>query len=75
MSPTPKTPSDTLDAIEFEAQRQRVPVQVISMARLDREARTEGHQGVMAIAARLETVSLECLLEHKRIRFCWSVTV
>jgi 23S rRNA (guanosine2251-2'-O)-methyltransferase len=57
-------PSDTLDAIEREAQRQRVPVQVVSMARLDREARTEGHQGVMAIASRLETVSLEALLEH-----------
>ncbi|MGC1420576.1 MAG: 23S rRNA (guanosine(2251)-2'-O)-methyltransferase RlmB [Acidimicrobiales bacterium] len=59
-------PSDILDAIELEAQRQRVPIQVISMARLDREARTEGHQGVMAIAARLETVSLESLLEHER---------
>ncbi len=58
--------SDVLDAIEFEAQRQRVPVQVISMTRLDREARTEGHQGVMAIASRLETVGLEELLEHKR---------
>ena len=55
-----------LDEIEFEAQRQRVPVQVISMTRLDREARTEGHQGVMAIAARLETVSLDQLLEHER---------
>ena len=59
-------PSDILDAIEREAQRQRVPLQVISMARLDREARTEGHQGVMAIASRLETVSLEALLEHVR---------
>ena len=58
--------SATLDAIEFEAQRQRVPVQVISMARLDREARTEGHQGVMAVAARLETETLEVLLEHRR---------
>ena len=55
-----------LDEIEFEAQRQRVPVQVISMTRLDREARTEGHQGVMAIAARLETVSLDRLLENAR---------
>lgn len=58
-------PSDILDAIELEAQRQRVPVQVISMARLDREARTEGHQGVMAIAARLETVDLDSLLKGK----------
>jgi 23S rRNA (guanosine2251-2'-O)-methyltransferase len=57
-------PSDVLDAIEREAQRQRVPVQIVSMARLDREARTEGHQGVMAIASRLETVTLEDLLEH-----------
>jgi 23S rRNA (guanosine2251-2'-O)-methyltransferase len=36
------------------------------MARLDREARTEGHQGVMAMAARLETVGLESLLQNKR---------
>jgi 23S rRNA (guanosine2251-2'-O)-methyltransferase len=57
-------PSDILDAIEHEAQRQRVPVQVVSMARLDREARTEGHQGVMAVAKRLETVSLDSLLGH-----------
>ena len=59
-------PSDILDAIELEAQRQRVPVQVVSMARLDREARTEGHQGVMAIASRLQTVGLESLLQHDR---------
>lgn len=59
-------PSDTLDAIEREAQRLRVPVQVVSMARLDREARTEGHQGVMALASRLETVTIETLLEDAR---------
>ncbi|MDE3008303.1 MAG: 23S rRNA (guanosine(2251)-2'-O)-methyltransferase RlmB [Acidobacteriota bacterium] len=57
--------ADTLDAIEFEARRQRVPVQIVSMARLDREARTEGHQGVMALASRLEGVNLERLLEVK----------
>jgi 23S rRNA (guanosine2251-2'-O)-methyltransferase len=69
-------PSDILDAIEREAQRQRVPVQVVSMARLDREARTEGHQGVMAIASRLETVSLEDLLEnpHSFLLVCDGVT-
>lgn len=69
-------PSDTLDAIEREAQRQRVPVHVVSMTRLDREARTEGHQGVMAIAARLETVSLEYLLEdpHSFLLVCDGVT-
>lgn len=58
-------PSDILDAIELEAQRQRVPVQVVSMSRLDREARTEGHQGVMAIAGRLQTVGLDVLLAHQ----------
>jgi len=57
-------PSDILDAIEHEAQRQRVPTQLVSMARLDREAKTEGHQGVMAIARRLDTVPLDDLFEH-----------
>ena len=42
-------PSELLDAIEREAQRRRVPVQLVSRARLDREARTEGHQGVLAL--------------------------
>ncbi len=57
-------PSDILDKIELEAARLRVPTQLVSMARLDREARTEGHQGVMAIAGRLDTVPLEELLEQ-----------
>ena len=69
-------PSEILDAIELEAQRQRVPVQVISMARLDREARTEGHQGVMAICSRLETVDLDALLSarHPFLLVCDGVT-
>ncbi len=69
-------PSDILDAIEREAQRQRIPVQVVSMARLDREARTEGHQGVVAFAARLETVGLEVVLEakHPFLLVCDGVT-
>jgi 23S rRNA (guanosine2251-2'-O)-methyltransferase len=58
--------SDTLDAIEFEAQRQRIPVNLVSMARLDREAKTEGHQGVMALARALDTVVLEDLVAVKR---------
>ncbi len=58
--------SDLLDAIEFEAQRQRVPVHMISMARLDREAKTEGHQGVMALAQPLDTVTLDDLLGVKK---------
>lgn len=59
-------PSDVLDAIEREAQRQRVPVSVVSMARLDREARTEGHQGVVAFAGRLPTTDLESLASDPR---------
>jgi 23S rRNA (guanosine2251-2'-O)-methyltransferase len=58
--------STTLDAIEFEAQRQRVPVYMVSMTRLDREAKTEGHQGVMALAHPLDTVSLDDLLSAKK---------
>ncbi|MCU1364234.1 MAG: rRNA ((2251)-2-O)-methyltransferase RlmB [Acidimicrobiaceae bacterium] len=58
--------SATLDAIEFEAQRQRVPVYLVSMTRLDREAKTEGHQGVMALAQALDTVGLDDLLAVKR---------
>jgi 23S rRNA (guanosine2251-2'-O)-methyltransferase len=58
--------SEVLDAIEFEAQRQRVPVHMVSMTRLDREAKTEGHQGVMALAHALDTVSLDDLLVVKK---------
>ena len=53
-----------LDSIEHAARLQRVPVQLVSFARLDREARTEGHQGVVAFAERLKPVGLEQLLEH-----------
>lgn len=59
-------PSDVLDAIEREAQRQRVPVSVVSMARLDREARTEGHQGVVAFAGRLPITDLGTLASNPR---------
>lgn len=58
-------PAEVLDDIEREAQRQRVPVSVVSMARLDREARTEGHQGVVAYAARLPTTGLEKLIDDR----------
>ena len=58
-------PSEVLDEIEREAQRQRVPVSVVAMARLDREARTEGHQGVVAYAGRLPTIGLEKMIESR----------
>ena len=59
-------PSPILDAIEIEAQRRRTSVQLISMARLDREARTEGHQGVVAFAEPIPTVGLDELLDDPR---------
>jgi len=55
-----------LDQIEEEARRQRVPVQLVSRARLDRDARTEGHQGVYAEADRLKPVELDDFLVHER---------
>ncbi len=56
-------PSPILDQIEELAKSQRVPVQYVSMARLDREARTETHQGIFAEAAKIKPVSLEDLLD------------
>jgi 23S rRNA (guanosine2251-2'-O)-methyltransferase len=44
-----QAPSPQLDAIEAAARDRRVPVTPVSMARLTREARTEGHQGVYAL--------------------------
>lgn len=58
-------PSAILDAIEDEARRQRVTVQHVSFARIDRDARTEGHQGVYAEAERLKDVELDVFLEEK----------
>ena len=55
-------PSAILDEIEVLAQRRRVPLHLVSRARLDKMATTEGHQGVLAHAAPLETVGLETLL-------------
>jgi 23S rRNA (guanosine2251-2'-O)-methyltransferase len=56
-------PSPILDDIEDLARRRRVPVQLVSRARLDREAETEGNQGVYAEAARIKDESLDDLLE------------
>lgn len=58
-------PAAILDAIEDEARRQRVSVQHVSFARIDRDARTEGHQGVYAEAERLRDVELDVFLEEK----------
>lgn len=55
-------PAEILDEIEREARRQRLPLLSVPAGRLEREARTEGHQGVVARAARVPTVSLDELL-------------
>jgi 23S rRNA (guanosine2251-2'-O)-methyltransferase len=55
--------SAQLDAIESAARGKRVPVSFVSRARLDREARTEGNQGVYALCDPVATRSLEQLLE------------
>ena len=59
-------PAAILDEIEEEARRQRVSVQFVSRARLDRDARTEGHQGVYAEADRLKSVDLDDFLVNDR---------
>ncbi|HLK46378.1 MAG TPA: 23S rRNA (guanosine(2251)-2'-O)-methyltransferase RlmB [Acidimicrobiales bacterium] len=55
--------SPQLDAIEEAARRARVPVAVVSRARLDREARTEGNQGVYALCDPVAVTPLEALCE------------
>jgi len=55
--------SDQLDAIEVAARDRRVPVAFVSKARLDREARTEGNQGVYALCDPIRSTPLEELAE------------
>lgn len=55
--------SELLDAIEASAREQRVQVAYVSRARLDREARTEGNQGVYALCDPIPTSSLTELCE------------
>ncbi len=53
--------SGVADIVEIAA-AQRVPVEYVGGARLDREARSEAPQGVLAMAAPLPDVELESLL-------------
>jgi 23S rRNA (guanosine2251-2'-O)-methyltransferase len=55
--------SEQLDAIEVAARDRRVPVAFVSRARVDREARTEGHQGVYALCDPVPTTTLDKLLD------------
>ena len=54
--------SEQLDAIEALARSRRVPVSYVSRARIDREAHTEGHQGVYATCDPVACVELAELL-------------
>jgi 23S rRNA (guanosine2251-2'-O)-methyltransferase len=56
-------PSPVLERIVSLANTARVPVRWVNRSRLDAEARTESHQGVLAHAAPLEETSLEELAE------------
>jgi len=64
-------PSDQLDLIETLCRSKRVPLEVVSRARIDREAATEAHQGVIATAKPLTPVELEDLIapSGKKIPF------
>ena len=68
--------ADILDKIEDLARRRRVKVDQVSWARLDKEARTEGHQGVVAFAERLPSTGLEELLQvaHPFLLICDGLT-
>jgi 23S rRNA (guanosine2251-2'-O)-methyltransferase len=55
--------SELLDAIERTARDRRIPISHVSRARLDREARTEGNQGVFARCDPIDTIDLDELSE------------
>lgn len=55
-------PAPILDEIERAARRRHVPVDLVSESRLERIARTEGHQGVVALAEPLVEADVEDLM-------------
>lgn len=62
-------PSDQLDRIEALCRSKKIPLDVVSRARLEREATTESHQGVIAKARALKPVELDELLGGPRTPF------
>ncbi len=56
-------PAPVLDEIEELARRRRVRVQYVSRGRIDAMARTDGPQGVVALAEPLRAASLDALCE------------
>jgi len=61
--------AEQLDAIEKAARDRRIPVSFVSRARLDRETRTEAHQGVYALCDPIGSTSLDGLLEGAAVPF------
>ena len=59
-------PAPILDEIDDLAVRRRVKVERVSRRRIDQVARTEGAQGVVALAAPVEETALEKLCEPTR---------
>ncbi len=55
-------PSPELDRIEQLCRERRVPLEMVSRARISREAATESHQGVVAKARPLKSLDLEELV-------------
>ena len=55
--------AEMLDAIEKAARDRRVPVSFVSRARLDREARTEGNQGVYALCDPIGSTDFDTLCD------------
>lgn len=55
--------AEVLDRIEAVARSRRIPVVSVGRARLDKEARTEGHQGVIARCEPVADEPLESLLD------------
>ena len=61
-------PSEQLDEIELLAQVARVPLELVSRARLDALARTDSHQGVLALTRGIDAVDLDDLIYESGAR-------
>jgi 23S rRNA (guanosine2251-2'-O)-methyltransferase len=68
--------ADILNEIEVLARRRHAPITYVSAAKLDREAMTEGHQGVIAHAAPITPAELDDLAvrENALLLVCDGIT-
>jgi len=69
-------PAPILDEIETMARRRHVPITYTSAGKLDREALTEGHQGVIARAASIRPIELDDVASdpHALLLVCDGIT-